>query len=230
MPRRERLRRSFVTLVVVVLVAALPSCTEPAPPWIDVPVDTVVLPGPDRTGTATLEATLAARRSTYRFAPDPLSTAELGQLLWAAQGVTSADGRRTAPSAGARYPLELYVLTSGSLLHYRPGTHSVDRRPAPATAADLVDPAYGQGVVADAPVLVVVAAVPDRLRVKYGERATAFADREAGHATQNLLLQANALGLAAVPVGGVDAASAARTLTLPPGESVLYLVPVGRPA
>jgi SagB-type dehydrogenase family enzyme len=169
----------------------------------------------------------ARRRSQRDFRPDPLPLATLSQLLWAGQGVTSPDGKRAAPSAGALYPLELYVVTSAQVMHYLPDGHRAETRAVPDLRAGLEAAAFGQPSVGAAPAVIVVAAVPGRTRRKYGTRAEAFVDREAGHATQNILLQAAARGLAAVPVGSLDPSRAAATLALPPGQIVLYFIPVG---
>lgn len=113
-------------------------------------------------------------------------------------------------------------------MHYLPHGHRIEVRAAPDLRPELRTAAFGQHHVAAAPVVVVIAAVEDRTRRKYGPRANAFVEREAGHAAQNILLTAAALQLAAVPVGSVDATRAAITLALPPEQRVHYLLPVGR--
>jgi SagB-type dehydrogenase family enzyme len=188
------------------------------------------LPAPDVTGDVSLEETLVARRSGREFAPVELTSDVIGQLFWAGQGVTDERGYRTAPSAGARYPLELYAVTAAAVLHYVPDGHRVESRSDTASLARLADFAFGQDSLSSAPVVLVVVGVDARTAAEYGELASGFVEREAGHATQNILLQATALGLAAVPVGGFDPARTARLLALPPGHEVLYLVPVGEPA
>lgn len=89
----------------------------------------VPLPSPATTDTISLEKAIANRRSLRAFRPDPLPTATIGQLLWAGQGVTSPDGKRAAPSAGALYPLELYVVTPRQVMHYLPDGHRAETRP-----------------------------------------------------------------------------------------------------
>ena len=186
----------------------------------------IELPPPDLDGEFTLERVLVERRSQRDFADDELPMATIGQLFWAGQGITDDSGYRTAPSAGARYPLELYALTDTSLLHYRPDGHRVERAESDALT-ELADAAFGQDFVGSAPVVVIVVGVVARTEAEYGALAERLVDREAGHATQNVLLQATALGLAATPVGGFDPDMVARLLALPPGHDVLYLVPVG---
>jgi SagB-type dehydrogenase family enzyme len=189
----------------------------------------VVLPAADLDGSLALEAVLAARRSGRAFSPEPLPPAVVSQLFWAAQGITDGAGRRTAPSAGARYPLELYAVTGEQLMHYLPDGHRVEQRDAPGLLARLGPAAFGQDFVSTAPAVFVITGVVSRTEAEYGAVARRLVDREAGHAAQNLLLQATALGLAAVPVGGFDPSDVGRQLALPPGEEVLYLVPAGFP-
>jgi SagB-type dehydrogenase family enzyme len=176
-----------------------------------------------------LEEALAGRRSIRELRADPLDDTAIGQLLWAAQGVTDEAGHRTAPSAGALYPLELYVATATGVSWYRPLTHALelvsraDRRP------DLGLAALGQEVVATAPLVIVVTGVVERTAARYGGRAERYVALEAGHAAQDILLEATALGLGAVPVGAFDDATVRRVLELPADRLPLYLIPVGRP-
>jgi SagB-type dehydrogenase family enzyme len=189
----------------------------------------VELPVPDSKGHVPLETLLASRRSTRHFAPEPLSRAELGQLVWAGQGLSdpSAD-RRTAPSAGALYPLEMYLAQADGVLHYLPRQHAFERVSERDQRQALADAALGQSAVRDAPCVFVLTGVVERTARKYGSRAPRFVAMEAGHVAQNLLLQAEALGLGAVPIGGFDDAAVRAVLGLPAGEDPLYLVPVGR--
>jgi SagB-type dehydrogenase family enzyme len=187
------------------------------------------LPSPRLSGPASLEEVLAERRSVREFLADPLSDEELGQLLWAAQGVTDAEGRRTAPSAGALYPLELYAVTSAGVYHYDPATHSIATHRTGDHRRGLQTAALGQGSVGEAPVTFVIAAVYERTAVKYGDRAERYVHLEAGHAAQNVLLEAVALGLGAVPIGAFSDERVEALLELPPEERALYLIPVGHP-
>ena len=189
----------------------------------------VELPAPDLDGTLSLERALDERRSLREYANTPLELDEIGQLLWAGQGVTNDDGHRTAPSAGARYPLELYAITATDLMHYMPVGHRVELRSDTTMLEALPDVAFDQEFVGGAPLVVVIAAEPDRTEQEYGAMANDLVNREAGHAAQNILLQATALGLAAVPIGGFDPAAVARLLALPSDQVVLYLIPVGEP-
>ncbi len=188
--------------------------------------ETVKLPPPRVKGTMSLEETLAKRESVRELKAPPLSWEEIGQLLWAAQGITHGDGLRTAPSAGARYPLELYVSTPAGVYRYDPRRHEVARVLSRDARGDIRRAALNQGAL-DAPSIFIVTAYVERT-ARYGERATRYVHIEAGHAAQNLLLQATASGLAAVPVGAFDDQKVHDVLTLPPDCRVVYLIPVGR--
>ena len=189
--------------------------------------DEIELPKPKVSGTVSLEDAIQRRRSVRRFRSDALPVETIGQLLWAGQGITSPDGKRAAPSAGALYALELYMVTAAEVMHYVPQGHRAQTRATPDMRPKLQALALNQASVGAAPALIVVAADPGRLKQRYGGRAGVYSDLEAGHAAQNMLLQAAALGLVAVPVGAVDGPQAAHALGLPAGQSVVYVIPVG---
>ena len=222
-------RRDLLTGLAAAALAG--GCASQAPGWVQTSQarygSPIALPRPAATGTVSLEQAIGRRRSRRAFRPDPLPVATVGQLLWAGQGITSPDGKRAAPSAGALYPLELYVVTPTQVMHYLPQGHRAETRAVPDLRPGLKAAALGQPPVGAAPVIIVVAAAPGRTGQKYGTRAEAFVQLEAGHAAQNILLQAAARGLAAVPVGSLDPARAAVTLALPPDQTVMYLIPVG---
>ena len=192
--------------------------------------DALDLPAPSRTGSVSLEEALSGRRSVRDFTDEPLDVEQISQLLWATQGVTAEWGGRTAPSAGALYPLEVYVATAEALSHYLPDGHRLERIAGTDLRARLADAALGQDPVADAPAVFVITAVPARTEVKYGARTTRYVQLEAGHACQNLLLEAVALGLGAVPIGAFDDDEVRAVLDLPGEELPLYIVPAGYPA
>ncbi len=225
-------RRELLTGLAAGLLAG--GCASQAPAWVRTSrarySRTIRLPPPATTSTIALEQAIEQRRSKRSFRPDPLPLASISQLLWAGQGITSPDGKRAAPSAGALYPLELYVVTPTEVMHYLPHGHQAEIRAVPDLRPQLQAAAFGQPHVGSAPTVIVVAAVPGRTSRKYGARGEVFVEREAGHAAQNILLQATARGLAAVPVGSLNPSQAAATLALPPGQAVLYFIPVGRPA
>ena len=188
------------------------------------------LPPPVETGTVSLEQVLRRRRSVRQYDARLLSTQEISQLLWSAQGITSPEGLRTAPSAGALYPLELYVATADGLFHYEPAGHRLTRRSGGDSRPAMQQAAFHQEAVGQAPAVFVIAGVYARTASKYGTRAERYVILEAGHAAQNLLLQAVALGLGAVPIGAFDDAGIRQALDLPSEYQPLYLIPVGHPA
>jgi len=195
----------------------------------DGPTNMAKLPSPDTQGKMTLEKAMAGRRSVREFTGARLSQQQISQLCWAAQGVTDDKGHRTCPSAMATYPLEIYVATADGVMHYLPATHSLeehrkdDRRPALKAATG------GQLAVGAAPAVFVITAVVERTAKRCGDRAERMVLIEVGHCAQNLLLQAAAMGLGAVPVGGGEPEQLAKAVDLPDGCKAMYMVPVGVP-
>jgi len=193
--------------------------------------EAVALPAAAKSSKVSLEDALAVRRSLRDFQPQPLTAEQLGQLCWSAQGISDpARGYRTCPSAGALYPLELYVVTAEGVDHYLPASHALERLADGDLRSALMGAALGQRCVGRAPATFVIAADVSRTERKYGRRARRYVLMEVGHAGQNLLLQATALGLGAVPVGAFEDQAVADLLPLPASQEVLYLIPVGVPA
>jgi SagB-type dehydrogenase family enzyme len=194
---------------------------------------TVALPAPRLDGGVSIERALAERRSVREFARGALTLPQVAQLLWAAQGVTHGNGARTAPSAGALYPLELYLVAgevhdlAPGLYRYVPGRHQLEPVAAGDMRRELCDAALEQECVAEGAAVFVFTAVERRTTRKYGQRGVRFVHIEAGHAAQNLALEATALGLGSVTVGAFDDDAVARLLNLPKDETPLYLMPVG---
>jgi SagB-type dehydrogenase family enzyme len=219
------------TLGAVVLTLAA-SWPWPAPGAA--PPTELALPAARSQGPVSLETALMQRRSLRSFAATPLTAAEVGQLLWAAQGETGAQGRRTAPSAGATYPLVLYLVAgrvdglAAGVYRYRPQGHRLAVVATGDLRGTVAEAARGQTWLADAPALVVVAAEPSRTAARYGPRAERYATFEAGAAAQNLLLQAAALGAGATVVGAFDDAALRGSLSLPAAETPLAVIAVGR--
>ena len=187
----------------------------------------VALPPPARKGEASVEQALAGRRSCRRFSPRPLALEQISQLLWAAQGVTAADGRRAAPSAGACYPLELYLVCAEGIFQYLPEGHRLRKAQARDIRGDLAAAAWGQDFIAQAPASLVFSAVYERTTSRYGERGVRYVHMDVGIAAENVHLQAEALGLGSVSVGAFDDAAVARVVGLPDPEKALYIIPVG---
>ena len=195
----------------------------------------VVLPAARRDRGLALEKALSERRSAREFTAAALRLTDIAQLLWAAQGVTAPDGCRTAPSAGALYPLEALLvairveeLLSGTY-RYDGATHRLVRTSGEDCSAELARAAYGQTWLRDAGVIVVLTGIEGRTRRKYGERGVRYVHMEAGHAAQNILLQAVSLGLGAAVVGAFDDEQVRTVLALDAAERPLYLIPVGWP-
>lgn len=195
----------------------------------------IELPQPMLGQPGSLDTVLRKRRSVRAFKPEPLPLSAIGRLLWAAQGITSDQGRRTAPSAGALYPLQLHLvagkvdgLSTGSY-RYDPWRHAL----YPAIAGDLrtaiAAAALDQDWIARAAAIVVVTAFEARTTRKYGRRGIRYVHMEVGHASQNLLLQATGLGLAATVVGAFDDDDLNGLLGLADGERPLAILVVGRP-
>jgi len=194
------------------------------------PPEEMALPEPRLMGETSLEEALTQRRSVRSLTDEELTLEEISQLLWAAQGLTADWGGRTAPSAGALYPLEVYVATADGLYHYVPQGHKViieshddDLRPK------LWEAGLKQDAIREAPAVFVITAVYERTAEKYGGRAERYVKLEAGHACQNILLQAVALDLGAVPIGAFYDDQVQATLSLPPDHEPLYIIPVGHP-
>ena len=194
------------------------------------PKDRTSLPPPAFSGHMSLEEALAQRRSVRSFADQTLTREDISQLCWAAQGITDdREGLRTAPSAGALYPVELYVVGAECVEHYRPRGHILERYLDGDIRGALKAAALDQNSVGEAPTCMVITAVVERTARKYGPRAERYCFMEAGHIAQNILLQATALHLAGVPVGAFEDEKVDAVLKLPPGQHALYLIPIGHP-
>lgn len=194
------------------------------------------LPQPDTNGPMSLEEAIRERRSVRDYSDSPLSLEEVGQLLWATQGITSETGARAAPSAGGTFPLELYVavgrvngLETG-IYHYLPHGHELTLVAQGDLRAALADACLDQQWVGEGAIDIIVAADFSRTTGRYGDRGIRYVHLEAGHAAQNLCLQATALGLGAVTVGAFSDQEVAAALHLPSQHEPLYVMPVGRPA
>lgn len=194
----------------------------------------VKLPAVRLVGDVSVEEALAARRSVRAYEEAPLKLEEVAQLLWAAQGVTAEWGARTAPSAGATYPLEIYVVVGeverleAGVYHYLADEHMIERAKAGDLRAKLSAAALGQEWVRAAPVSLVIAASYERTTRRYGERGKRYVHIEVGHVGQNVYLQAQALNLGTVMVGAFDDDDVKKLLGIE--EEPLAIMPVGRPA
>lgn len=222
--------QTALVLACLALLACLTGCDSAADGAPSEVARVTPLPAPVLSGGESLAEALAERRSVRSFADETLTTSQLGQLLWAAQGITSPQGYRAAPSAGALYPLEVYVVTASGVYHYEPDGHLLAVRSEGDRRQALYAAALRQEPVREAPAVFVVTAVYARTATKYGaERSPRYVHLEAGHAAQNLLLQAVALELGAVPIGAFQDQEVQEALGLPADREPLYLIPVGYP-
>ncbi|MCJ7621153.1 MAG: SagB/ThcOx family dehydrogenase [Anaerolineae bacterium] len=225
-------RRTIALLLVTCVISASACTTGPTGTAHLTPAPLsgeMALPPPSLVGEKSLEEVIASRRSMREFADQALSWSDISQLLWSAQGITDPGGLRTAPSAGALYPLEIYVALPDGAYHYLPCGHAVESVSAGDLREDLWQAGLRQDALRQAPAIFVIAAVYERTEAKYGERAERYVHLEAGHAAQNMLLQAVALELGAVPIGAFSDDLAQAALGLPADHRPLYLIPVGHP-
>ncbi|MDN7025178.1 SagB/ThcOx family dehydrogenase [Methanoculleus sp. FWC-SCC1] len=195
---------------------------------------TVDLPAPRMESNTSIEEAIAARRSVREYTGEPITIAELSQLLWAAQGITSPEGHRSAPSAGALYPLEVYVAAGSvrelppGVYRYAPDGHRLTRVREGDFRAELAEAAVGQESVRAAAADIIIAGVYERTTGKYGERGVRYVHMEAGHASENIYLQAESLGLGTVAIGAFDETALQRIMGMAENATPLYVMPVGR--
>lgn len=196
----------------------------------------ITLPEPAVHESAALAEAFNRRRSLREYAKRPLTLEQIATLLWSAQGTTHPSGLRTAPSAGALYPLELILVAgdvaglANGLYRYRQQHHTLELIADNNYRRQIAKAAFGQTWLAHSPAVLVITVVYERTTQKYGQRGKRYAHIEVGHAAQNVLLQAAALGLGAAVVGAFDDAAVVDVLGLPASEHPLYLLPLGWPA
>jgi len=199
-----------------------------------IPPDTIPLPEPRYDGDVSVEHALRKRRSVRSYTNDPLDLSEISQILWSAQGITSPRRFRTAPSAGALYPLELYVIAgniknlSPAIYKYQPAKHVLVKIVAGDMRSELSRAALGQSAIKKAPAVLLFCAVFERTTGKYGRRGIRYVHMEVGHAAQNVCLQAIALGLKTAVIGAFRDTDVEKVANLADNEQPLYLVPMGR--
>ncbi len=235
------LNRSAVLLPALLLVLACSACVpqpigsstaDTVPP--SEYLATITLPEPRLESEVSIEEALLQRRSIREYADVPLTLDEVSQLLWAAQGITAEWGSRTAPSAGALYPLEVYLVVGDvgglatGVYKYKPEGHELLRISDLDVREELAIAAWGQNWVEEGAIDIVIAAVYERATKKYGSRGERYVHMEAGHAAQNIYLQAVALDLGMVTVGAFNDKWVRNLLGMPQNEVPLYVIPVGR--
>lgn len=187
----------------------------------------IKLDKPKLTGSMSLEQAIASRRSCREFLPEPLTLEQIGQLSWAAQGRMAGGRYRTSPSAGATYPLELFIVTADGLFHYRPAEHALEKLADKDLREELCSAAWGQEFIKTAPLSFIFTAEFSRTTGHYGKRGVRYVYMEAGHAAQNVHLQAEAMGLGSVAVGAFEDISVGKVLSLPDELESIYMVAVG---
>jgi len=191
------------------------------------------LPPVKEHGGIGLNDALLKRRSHREFSSEPLNLNDLSQLLWSAQGITHAAGLRTAPSAGALYPLELYVAVNhvkdlaNGIYHYRITSHQLQLLASGDYHQRLAQAALGQDVIEQAAAVIAITAVYARTEKKYGARAKRYAHIEVGHVAQNIYLQVTGMELGTVMVGAFDDARVKKVLGLEENQAPLALLPIG---
>jgi SagB-type dehydrogenase family enzyme len=198
----------------------------------------VALPEPKHP-EVTLDELLRSRRSVRRFSDDPLSVEELSYLLWACDGITRRERGyefRTAPSAGALYPVETYVAVNDveglapGIYHYSVKHHALEQVRKGPLGEELARAALDQDMCASAPVAIIWTAMFERSRWKYGERAYRYVYLDAGHIAQNMALAAVSLGLGSCQIAATFDDEVNELLGVDgEEESVLYMSVIGRP-
>jgi SagB-type dehydrogenase family enzyme len=193
------------------------------------------LPPPAHKGTVSVEEALKARRTVRHFANRGLTLAQVSQLLWGTDGISDPRGLRTAASAGATYPLEIYLVVgergvtglAPGVYRYLPPRQALESAAKGDVRAQVARASLHQSWMAEAPIMVVIAAEFRRCTARYGERGIMYTHMEAGLAGTNLFLQAEALGLGAGIVGAFEDRGLAQVLKLPSAHEPLLVMPVG---
>lgn len=192
----------------------------------------IELSSPTVKGSVSVEEAILKRRSIRSFSSKELSLNQISQILWSAQGITgkkSGFAFRSAPSAGALYPMEVYIAKTDGIFHYLPQGHKLEMISTKDVRKELARASWEQDFIYQAPVDMVLCAVYSRITSKYGERGIRYAHIEAGHIAENIHLQAVSLGLGSVPVGAFDDDEVQKALSLPSDCEPLYVIPVGYP-
>lgn len=194
----------------------------------------ITLPEPKYDSETSIEEAILNRRSIRDYTGQPLTLQDVSQLLWAVQGITDPSGFRAAPSAGATHPLEIYIVVgdvegvAGGIYRYKPHQHELVKVLDGEHREALANAALNQQFITEAPLNIVITAIYERTTNRYGERGIRYVHMEAGHAAQNVYLQAVALKLGTVVIGAFNDEQVANILALPGNEVPLYIMPVGR--
>jgi len=224
-----------VVALIFVVVGTFYMLLQPEVDEPEIPINEKIrLPEPRHESNLSIEETLLRRRSIREYQDVPLTLTDVSQLLWAAQGITDPAGFRTAPSAGATYPLEVYLVVgdvknlSAGVYRYEPREHMLIQVLKGDRREELSHAALGQEWVRKGAISIVFTAIYERTTGRYGDRGIRYAHMEVGHAGQNVHLQAVSLNLGTVVVGAFHDEEVKRILNLPVNERPLYIMPVGR--
>ena len=189
----------------------------------------IALPVPVKKSSLSLEEVLDLRKSVREFSSDALTPEAVSNLLWAAYGNNKF--RKTAPSAGALYPLSIYLVVNRveklnkGLYLYRGANHSLIKVSDKDISNKLAHAAFSQTFVHTAPLALIISAIPGITTAKYGQRGIRYIYMEAGHVSQNIYLEATRLGLGTVAVGAFDDQQVKDLLQQE--VEPLYIMPVG---
>ncbi|MEO0131735.1 MAG: SagB/ThcOx family dehydrogenase [candidate division WOR-3 bacterium] len=190
------------------------------------------LPAVRLESNVSVEEALNTRRSVRQYKKEPLTIQEVSQLLWAAQGKTAGWGGKTAPSAGAIYPLTIY-LAVGEVKELAPGVyrylsdnHELEKVLSKDVRKELTEAAWNQEYIQNAPVSIIVAADYEKMIRRYGKRGVRYVDNEVGHVGQNVQLQGEALKLGSVIIGAFEDSLVRSILGI--REEPVYIIPVGK--
>lgn len=190
------------------------------------------LPTPRLKSDISVEQAILNRRSIREYQDAALSLTEVSQILWSAQGKTADWGGRTVPSAGATYPLEIYLVAARvtgletGLYHYQWQTHELNKLSTHDKRKELTKAAWGQNYIEKAPASIVIAVKYERTTNRYGTRGRRYVDNEVGHCGQNIHLQAEALGLGTVVIGAFQDSLVRQILGIK--EEPAYIMPIGK--
>ncbi len=194
----------------------------------------IKLPTPTTESSTSLEQAIENRRSVRNYKDDNVTLQELSQILWAGQGITSEEGLRAAPSAGATYPLEIYITVrkveglSSGVYKFVPEEHAVIKTSDEDVSVKLWEAALNQESVKQASFNIIFTAIYERTATRYGDRAERYVHMEVGHAAQNIYLQAESLGLGTVAIGAFADEEVSDIINPEKNEKPIYIMPVGR--
>ncbi len=224
-----------MSLLLIGILLFIPACSPHDSNLETGNMTTITLPEPNLSGDISLEETLQKRRSVREYASTQLTLVEIGQLAWSAQGITDQTrGFRTAPSAGATFPMELYFLITGTddiaegAYRYLPDDHVLEQIIEGDLRQNLQSVALGQESITEAPVVLVITGVLSRIEPRYRDRAMRYMYMEAGHVAQNVYLQSVPLEIGTVVIGAFSDDGVSDVLQLDDGEYPLYIMPIGK--